>query len=54
MSIVPSPLTTLTTVSAAGAGVPFRTFFLAALAGFLILSSVLAFAGQAILAFFRL
>lgn len=49
VSTVPSPLTTITTVAAASTGVPFRTFFLAALTGFLILSTVLAVAGQAIL-----
>jgi len=51
VSVLPSPLTTLTTVGAASASVPFRIFFGAALAGFLVLSSVLAFAGQAILTF---
>src|SRR5262245_6324075 len=50
LSVLPSPLTTLGTVTAASAGVPFRQFFVASLAGFLVLSAVLAFAGQAILA----
>jgi membrane protein DedA with SNARE-associated domain len=54
VSTVPSPLTTITTVAAASAGVPFRTFFLAALTGFLILSTVLAIAGQAILTILHL
>ena len=54
VSVLPSPLTTLTTVGAATVGIPFRTFFAAALAGFLVLSSVLAFAGQAILAVLHL
>ena len=40
VSVLPSPLTTLTTVGAATVGIPFRTFFAAALAGFLVLSSV--------------
>jgi membrane protein DedA with SNARE-associated domain len=49
VSTFPSPLTTITTVAAASIGVPFRTFFLAALTGFLILSTVLVVAGQVIL-----
>lgn len=54
VSVIPSPLTTLATVTAAASGVPFRIFFFASFAGFLVMSSVLAFAGQAILAFLHL
>jgi hypothetical protein len=54
VSVIPSPLTTLATVTAAASGVPFREFFVAAFAGFLVLSSVLAIAGQAILSFLHL
>jgi membrane protein DedA with SNARE-associated domain len=54
VSVIPSPLTTLATVTAAASGVPFRIFFAASFAGFLVMSSVLAFAGQAILAVLHL
>jgi hypothetical protein len=54
VSVIPSPLTTLATVTAAASGVPFRIFFVSAFAGFLVLSSTLAIAGQAILTFLRL
>jgi hypothetical protein len=45
VSILPSPLTTLATLTAATVGIPFPRYFVPALAGFLVFSSVLAFAG---------
>jgi hypothetical protein len=48
--VLPNPLTTFATVSAASSGVPFGRFFTASLAGFLVLSTALAVAGQGILA----
>ncbi|HEY7132419.1 MAG TPA: hypothetical protein VH440_09220 [Candidatus Limnocylindrales bacterium] len=53
-SLLPSPLTTLSTVAAASVGVPFRTFFVTALAGFLVFSAVLAILGQSLIALFHL
>jgi hypothetical protein len=48
--VLPNPLTTFATVSAASSGVPFGRFFAASLAGFLVLCAALAVAGQGILA----
>jgi hypothetical protein len=53
-SVLPSPLTTLATVAAASVGVAFRTFFVTALAGFLVFSSVLAILGQSLIALFHM
>jgi hypothetical protein len=53
-SLVPTPLTTLSTVAAATVGVSFRTFFVTALAGFLVFSSILAILGQSLIALFHL
>jgi len=50
LCLVPNPLTTFATVSAASSGVPFGRFFAASLAGFLVLATALAIAGQGILA----
>ena len=49
MSIIPSPLTTLATLTAAMSGVPYLRYFVPLLAGFLLLSSVLATSGRGIL-----
>jgi hypothetical protein len=49
-SVLPTPLTTLSTVAAASVGVSFRTFFVTAPAGFLVFSSVLAILGQSLIA----
>jgi hypothetical protein len=53
-SLLPTPLTTLSTVAAASVGVPFRTFFVTALAAFLVFSSILAILGQSLIALFHL
>jgi membrane protein DedA with SNARE-associated domain len=50
LCVLPNPLTTFATVSAASSRVPFGRFFAASLAGFLVLSTALAVAGQGILA----
>jgi uncharacterized membrane protein YdjX (TVP38/TMEM64 family) len=49
VSLVPSPLTTFGAVAAAKDRVMFRDFFVASLAGFLVLALALVIAGQAIL-----
>jgi hypothetical protein len=50
LCVLPNPLTTFATVSAAATGVPFSRFFVASLGGFLVLTVALVVAGQAILA----
>ena len=50
VSVVPSPLTTFGTVAAAEERVEFRRFFLASLAGFLVMTGALVIAGKGILA----
>jgi len=50
LCVVPNPLTTFATVTAASSGVPFRSFVAASLAGFLVLTIALVLAGQSILA----
>jgi len=54
LCVLPNPLTTFATVSAAASGVPFGRFFAASLAGFLVLATALAIAGQGILAALRI
>ncbi len=49
LSVVPNPLTTFATVSAATMGLSFVRFLTASLAGFLVLTIALAVAGQGIL-----
>lgn len=49
LSVVPNPLTTFATVSAATVGLSFVRFLTASLAGFLVLTIALAVAGQGIL-----
>jgi membrane protein DedA with SNARE-associated domain len=49
-SIIPNPITTLATLTAAMSGVPFVRYFLPLTAGFLIFCSVLAASGRGILA----
>ena len=49
LSLVPNPLTTFATVTAAATNVPFIRFFAASLAGFLALTIALVVAGQGIL-----
>lgn len=49
LCVVPNPLTTFATVTAASTSVPFASFFVASLAGFTVLTVALAVAGQAIL-----
>jgi hypothetical protein len=50
VSILPSPLTTLATLTAATVGIPFPRYFVPLLAGFLVFSTVLVVAGQGLLA----
>lgn len=50
VSVVPSPLTTFGTVAAAEEHVEFRRFFLASLAGFVVMTGALVIAGKGILA----
>jgi uncharacterized membrane protein YdjX (TVP38/TMEM64 family) len=50
VSVVPSPLTTFGTVAAADERVEFRSFFVASLAGFLVMTTALVVAGKGILA----
>ncbi len=50
VSVVPSPLTTFGTVAAAEERVEFRRFFLASLAGFVVMTAALVIAGKGILA----
>lgn len=47
--IIPSPLTTFATVTAAASGVEFVRFFVASLAGFLVLTFALVILGQGLL-----
>ncbi|MDH4141987.1 MAG: hypothetical protein OEV61_05190 [Chloroflexota bacterium] len=49
LSLIPNPLTTFATVTAAAIGMEYGRFFAASLAGFLVLTSVLVIAGQGIL-----
>ncbi len=49
LSIFPNPLTTFTTITASSSGIWFESFFMAALAGFLVWTTLLAVAGQGIL-----
>ena len=49
-SIIPSPITTLATLTAAMSGVPYLRYFLPLAAGFLVFCSVLAASGRGILA----
>jgi hypothetical protein len=49
LCILPNPLTTFATVSAAATGVPFSRFFGASLAGFLVLCLTLVIMGQGLL-----
>ncbi len=50
LCVVPNPLTTFATVTAASTGVSFSRFFAASLGGFLVLAIALVVAGQGILA----
>jgi hypothetical protein len=50
LCVLPNPLTTFATVSAASSGLPFGRFFAASPAGFLVLAPALAIAGGGILA----
>ncbi len=50
LSVVPNPLTTFATVTAAALGVRYPRFFAASLAGFILLTSILVIAGQGIIA----
>lgn len=50
VSLVPTTLTTFASATAGAMGIGFRTFIAASLGGFLVLSTVLAVLGQAILA----
>lgn len=51
---LPTPLTTLTTTAAAGSGMGYGRYFIAAAGGFLVLSGVLAFLGDQLFGgFFR-
>jgi membrane protein DedA with SNARE-associated domain len=49
LCMLPNPLTTFATVSAAATGVAFSRFFAASLAGFLVLCTALVIAGQGLL-----
>ena len=49
LSVVPNPLTTFATVTASAAGVEFVRFFVASLAGFLVLTVALVILGQGLL-----
>lgn len=49
LCVVPNPLTTFATVTAASTGVPFSRFLAASLGGFLVLAIALVVAGQGIL-----
>jgi membrane protein DedA with SNARE-associated domain len=50
VSVLPSPVTTLATLTAAMTGIPFLRFFVPAAAGFLVFSSVLAAGGRGLIA----
>lgn len=50
---LPTPLTTLTTTAASASGMPYPRFFVAALSGFLLLSSILALFGQGLVVAFQ-
>jgi membrane protein DedA with SNARE-associated domain len=52
-SALPSPVTTLATTAAAGAGMTYLKFLIASFAGFLTLSTVLVLVGQGLLAALR-
>ncbi len=49
LSLIPNPLTTFATVTAAAIGMEYHRFLAASLAGFLVLTTVLVVAGQGIL-----
>jgi len=49
VSIIPNPLTTFATVTASASGVHFARFFVASLAGFLVLTFALVILGQGLL-----
>jgi hypothetical protein len=49
LCVIPNPLTRFATISAAATGVRFYSFFLASLAGFLVMTGILVIGGQAIL-----
>lgn len=49
LSVIPNPLTTFATVTAAATGVPYGRFLVASLAGFLVLTSALVILGQGLL-----
>ena len=50
---LPTPLTTLTTTAASASGMRYPRFFVAALSGFLLLSSILALFGQGLVLAFQ-
>ena len=50
---LPTPLTTLTTTAASAGGMRYPRFFVAALGGFLLLSSILALFGQGLVLAFQ-
>ena len=50
---LPTPLTTLTTTAASASGMRYPRFFVAALSGFLLLSSILALFGQGLVIAFQ-
>jgi hypothetical protein len=49
LCVIPNPLTTFATVTASAAGVQFVRFFVASLAGFLVLTTALVVLGQGLL-----
>ena len=51
-TVVPSPLTSMTSTAAGAAGMPFVTFFLSSLVGFLIFVCLLVVLGTGLLALF--
>jgi membrane protein DedA with SNARE-associated domain len=52
LSVVPSPLTSMTSTAAGAAGMPFVTFFLSSLVGFLIFVCLLVVLGTGLLVLF--